>query len=327
MKRPPLSTSPPEVSVVMGVHNDADQLTETIESVLSQSHRRFEFIIVNDGSTNHATHQILSTYASRDTRIKITEKTNEGLTRALTAACSQATGDYISRIDAGDRYLPERLSHQLEFMQHNPECAVCSCWTKLVTEDGLPLVDVRREDSPEQARNSLRADHVSQLKGITHHGSAMFRRDVYEAVGGYRKEFYFAQDVDLWCRMTDSHGLTFLPEFLYEARFSPDGISGIYRKQQVQLGKLIIQMSKNREAGLPETKLLEPASCIGKRVLTKSARRRAHANALYFVSSLLSHSAPSRGREFLRSAISENPLHLKARIRLLQSILQRTPTR
>ena len=96
------------VSVVMSVYNGAKYLRESVESVLSQEGVAFEFIIVNDGSTDDSG-IILAEYAARDDRIRIIEQENTGLTRALIRGCDEAQGKYIARQDADDISMPNRL--------------------------------------------------------------------------------------------------------------------------------------------------------------------------------------------------------------------------
>src|SRR5215472_5045758 len=98
----------PEVSVVMSVYNNAPDLARTLDSILSQEGVDFEFIVVNDGSSDQSG-QILNKYAQRDSRLRIIHQENAGLTRALIRGCDVARGEYIARQDAGDFSLPDRL--------------------------------------------------------------------------------------------------------------------------------------------------------------------------------------------------------------------------
>ena len=102
-------TTIPKVSVVMSVYNGAEHLAETLDSVLQQEDCDFEFIVVNDGSTD-STASILDEYARRDPRLRIIHQSNTGLTQALINGCHQARGEYIARQDAGDVSLSSRLS-------------------------------------------------------------------------------------------------------------------------------------------------------------------------------------------------------------------------
>ncbi len=307
----------PAISVVMGVCNGADMLSETVDSVLAQTDADFEFIIVNDGSTEMRVEAVLEAYTNRDPRIRVIAKGNEGLTRALIDGCAAATGKYIARIDVGDRYLAGRLSTHYQFMEAHPELAFSSCWSRYVDDEGRTVSEVCRRDTPEEARIALRANRPGAMKGITHHGAVLFRRDIHDAVGGYRAPFYFAQDMDLCVRMTDHHGMAFLPEILYEARFSPSSISSLHHRRQMRLGRLIIRMRRLRDLGMPDDALLDEAAVIRPLRLSQRTRVLERARSEYFAGCQYRHRHPQQAAHHFRLAVTLNPLHWKAALRLM----------
>lgn len=317
------STMPPHpsISVVMSVYNDAEHLAASIDSVLEQTECDFEFVIVNDGSTDRRVAETLAAFSSRDSRIRVISKANEGLTRALIDGCAAAKGKYIARIDVGDRYLSGRLAKQLRFMEAHPELALSSCWTRFVDDADITLVDVCPSDSPGNARMALRGDALRSLKGVTHHGSVMFRSDVYRFVGGYRPAFYFAQDVDLWVRMTDQWGMAFFPEILYLSQYSASGLSGLYHRQQIRLGEIIIRMRQNREKGLPEDRLLARAASIHPDRLSRVQKQRGRSRGEYFAGCQCMRGHPQAAMRHFCEAVRTNPLHVRAMVRLIQAFL------
>src|SRR5215467_1447738 len=121
----------PEVSVVMSVYNGASHLVATLDSILSQEGVEFEFIVVNDGSTDNSG-QILDEYAQRDSRLRVIQQDNTGLTRALIRGCDAARGEFIARQDAGDISLPGRLKSQVIVLRDQEDCIFVSCWTDIV---------------------------------------------------------------------------------------------------------------------------------------------------------------------------------------------------
>jgi glycosyltransferase involved in cell wall biosynthesis len=123
------SVSMPSISVVMRTYADAENLPQTIESVLRQDFVDLQCIVVNDGSPDALTSETLARYAEIDRRIIVRSKANEGITRTLIDACNRAEGRYIARIDAGDVMLPGRLAAQAKVMDQQPDCAFVSCWT------------------------------------------------------------------------------------------------------------------------------------------------------------------------------------------------------
>jgi len=117
--------SAPEVSVVMSVYNGAEHLETTLASILSQEGCEFEFIVVDDGSTD-GTSRILDEWAARDSRLRIIHQQNTGLTRALIRGCAEARGEFIARQDAGDVSLPGRLAAQCACLRTHTDTVMVS---------------------------------------------------------------------------------------------------------------------------------------------------------------------------------------------------------
>src|SRR6516225_9750261 len=132
----------PEVSVVMSVYNGASDLAVSVDSILSQEGVEFEFIVVNDGSTDQSG-QILNEYAQRDSRLRIIHQENAGLTRALIRGCQAVRGEFIARQDAGDISLPNRLQSQATLLREHHNCVLVSCWTDMIGPKGEFLYSLR----------------------------------------------------------------------------------------------------------------------------------------------------------------------------------------
>lgn len=124
----------PLISVVMAVYNGADYLVPAIDSILQQTYSHFEFIIINDGSTDDTT-KILQHYEQLDERIKVYAQANQGLPISLNRGIRLARGKYIARMDADDISLPERFAKQVEFMESHPEVGVCGTQIKMIGEN------------------------------------------------------------------------------------------------------------------------------------------------------------------------------------------------
>src|SRR5678816_4165512 len=116
-----MSTTP-RVSIVMPVYNAAAYLAEAVDSILAQTFRDFQFVIVNDGSTDRST-AILERYAHRDQRIKLISRPNTGIVGALNDGLAEATGDYIARMDADDVSTPNRLAVQVDYLDKHLDVA------------------------------------------------------------------------------------------------------------------------------------------------------------------------------------------------------------
>lgn len=303
----------PDISVVMGVHNGAASLRETVDSILSQQGVSLEFIIVNDGSTDQ-TPQILEEYGRRDSRVKLIKQENEGLTRALINGCAAAKGRYIARQDAGDISLTDRLVKQLRVLSSHPDASFISCGTRFVGPEREPLYEVVPDSS--DLTPSLLTLSLDNIKGPSMHGCTMFLRQKYLQVGGYRGSFFFAQDLDLWIRMAERGRHIAIQEILYEAGITVGAISSRYRKEQVETARLILESARLRRKGLTdENDLLRKASAI--RPGVKRSGRLERANTLYFIGACLRQSQSPNAPHYFQRALRTYPLHVRSALRLL----------
>ncbi len=305
------------LSVVMGVYNSANTLAVTLDSILSQTYGDFECIVVDDGSTDD-TPRILAGYASRDPRLRIIAQPNAGLTRALIAGCAAARGTYIARHDAGDLSDPRRFAMQIRALDTDAELAFVSCWTQYAGPDLEPLYTARGAGP---AVKPIRIVDLGREHGVTdgptHHGSVIFRRDAYERAGGYRPQFYYGQDGDLWYRLAAEGTFQIVPEVLYTARVTPDAISTSSRASQERAAKLSRLALLARSRGESEAPILEEAA----RVEPAHGRsRRARADGLYFIGEALRRNADPRARGYLRGSIAVWPFSIRSWVRYLQSM-------
>ena len=172
----------PRVSVVMAVFNGASTLRPTMESVLAQTLRDFELVVVDDGSTD-ATAAILADYAARDSRVRVLSQANAGLTRSLIRGCAEARAEVIARQDCGDRSLPDRLRLQLGEIERGH--VLVSCGTRFVSPEGDLLYETHGDG--DEIRTSLLTARADAIHGLTSHPSATFTRRAYREAGGYRE--------------------------------------------------------------------------------------------------------------------------------------------
>ncbi len=296
-----------KISVVMSVYNGASRLPDTLDSIFAQTETDFELIVVDDGSSDD-TAEILRRYAARDPRLRVISQENRGLTRALIAGCDAARGDFIARQDCGDRSLPDRLRQQLDASQN--DVGLVSCSARYVGPEG-ELLYVATADG-EDVRESLLTSDVDGIRALPHHGTAFFRRDAYVAAGGYREQFRFAQDVDLWIRLARRGCVVVVDEILYEATYDVSAISGSRRSDQIELAKISIAL---RDGGDPGT-LLDRAQRVGAR--SRPRTRRDEARSLYFIASCLKRRGDMRYKRYARAAVGRDPLHARAWLLLLR---------
>jgi glycosyltransferase involved in cell wall biosynthesis len=305
----------PDVSVVMSVYNAGSRLRETLDSVLSQQHLSFEFIIVDDGSTDQ-TPEILESYRARDRRVKLLHQENQGLTKGLIRGCAAAVGKYIARQDAGDVSLPDRLVRQFNFIKQHPDASFASCGTQYVAPNGEYLYEVKRDqDNATELLRNLRLDPV---QGPSSHPSTIFPRAMYQQVGGYRSVFYFAQDLDLWIRLAEQGPHMVMTDVLYKAAFTLGSISGKYRTEQMETARLILESARRRRSGLTDEDVLQRAMAItaGEAEFNMKDRVR-RAKALYFIGSCLRKNNDPRAVDYFKQALLAHPLHFRSAIRYL----------
>ncbi len=297
----------PEVSVVMGVYDGAAHLPETMDSVLAQRGVNFEFVVVDDGSSD-ATPDILEFYASRDARVRVRRQGRLGLTRALIAGCAAARAPVIARQDCGDVSLPGRLARQLDRLRSAPGTSLVSAGAEFVGPRGEWLYAVQDTDATLGA--GLARTSPATTRGPSHHGATMFSRAAYEAVGGYRAAFAVAQDLDLWMRLWERGGVLAVPEILYRARLHPRSLSATRRPEQVAYARVIIEGASARRNGRADD------SVAAAERLTSSRRREKSetttASFSYFLARVLEANEPEVAKTYLGEALREDPLLARA---------------
>lgn len=315
-----IGSSRPEISVVMSAYDDDDRyLEETIQSVLSQEGVAFEFVIVNDGSTD-GTEALLKRYERSDSRVRILTRENRGLTAALIEACSLARGSYIARQDAGDLSRPGRLARQKELLDRDPGLAFVSCFTEFRGPEMEYLYTARGKGRAREPMSVVgeKGGRPVVLDGPTHHGSVMFRKARYLDVGGYRREFYFAQDWDLWFRLVEVGTFQILREPLYVARVLPASRSTSFRTMQRELGGLARKAFELRVREMDERAVIEEAGRLRPR--GGEGGESSGAAGYHFIGeSLRRNRDPRCVRYFVRS-LGRDPLRWRTWLRLLQAI-------
>lgn len=307
----------------MSVYNGAEHVASAIDSILAQLGVQFEFIIVNDGSTD-ATREVLVRYAS-DPRIRILEQTRTGLTGALIAGCAAARGEYVARQDADDVSLPGRLRLQAALLRSDAGVAFVSCESEVVGPGGeILFLQSRRLDSNVATRELF--DRISSPPG---HGSVMFRRSCYEAVGGYRPEFLRAQDADLWLRLGTAGRLAYVPQPLYRYRVATNGISGEDDPIRRYFIDLVDRCFEARSRGGDDREILA-AACAPQPVEDGDRRRRVY-GTYYFIGRCLMRRGDPRAIPYLLDCVRANPFFARGWLMLAVALVarpwQQTPIR
>lgn len=304
----------PEVSVVMAVHNGESQIGDTVDSILNQQHIDLEFIIIDDGSTDD-TPRILDELSARDPRIRVVHQANTGLTQALREGCQLATAPLIARQDVGDRSLPNRLHRQRERLLSNPNVVAVGCSVRWIGPLSEHLGDWVRNQSDQETTQELLESGVGFV-----HPSVMFRRNTYEKTGGYRTQFRFAQDVDLWYRMAEQGCLATCPEILFAYRMDVSGISPENRPRQQRLGELARECYFARSLGTSEESLLDQAVAISQKQ-TPTGTVTGTGKGSYLIGSQLYDRRDRRCRPYLAAAIRSGTQLLRAAFKYFASFV------
>lgn len=206
----------PKVTVVMPVHNGERFIAAAIDSVLGQTFRDFELIVVDDASTD-GTAAIVGRVSDPRIRVERHDR-NYGLPRALNAGLAAATGVYVARLDHDDVAHPERLARQSAFLDGEPGAALVGSRGRRIDASGRVRGVVERPLSAAGIR------WLAMLDNPFIHSAVMFRRDVAVALGGYRDDMPLAEDFDLWERIMAVHDVRNLDEALIDYRESSSSI-------------------------------------------------------------------------------------------------------
>ncbi|NNC98699.1 MAG: glycosyltransferase [Gammaproteobacteria bacterium] len=297
----------PGVSVVMAVYDKPEQLTATINSILHQRGVDLELIVVDDGASEEVK-RLLSNYSNEEC-VQIVTQENKGLTEALIAGCQSASKPFIARIDNGDLMLPGRLLAQASQLVTRPELGLICTAVEVVTTEGYPLYTASYSHS--EILEGL-TSATSDAGASPFHASVMFRRAVYLQVGGYREEFYFAQDLDLWSRMIEVSEMEVLQQVHTRGIFSARGLSARHAAEQAKLRKIIVGLRQQRHSKSKQAELLKQASLV--RPANSVATNQSDDFAgNYFIGKCLFDRCSSGAGDYFVRAISARPWNVKAR--------------
>lgn len=239
----------PNISIILPVYNAVDFIDTAITGLLKQTYSDFELIVVNDGSTDR-TDEVLEKI--KDPRVRIITQKNTGLVGALQTGIAAAKAPLIARHDADDRSMPDRLQKQVDFMMAHPDIILLGSSMQTMDMSGQVINShyVLLED-PELKQELL-------VRSPFAHGSVVFRRDAYEAAGGYLKGDWPAEDYGLWVRMACRGKFSNLDEPLYIYRENAKGISTLNQAEQRKRSKEAKQAAwKIRKTLLPKNLNIE----------------------------------------------------------------------
>ncbi|MGD8762769.1 MAG: glycosyltransferase [Desulfobacteraceae bacterium] len=204
----------PKITVLMSVYNGSRYLRQAIESILCQTWSDFEYLIINDGSTDNSRDIVLS---FDDPRIRLVDNpSNIGLTKSLNRGLQLAQAEYIARQDADDISYPERLERQVQFLDEYPDVALLGTRARAIDEKGKS----QKENLLRTPIGLLAIRWYLMFQNAFIHSAVIFRRSIiWEKLGGYDESFVRAQDYELWSRIARLYDVANLADVLLDHRF------------------------------------------------------------------------------------------------------------
>ncbi len=226
----------PKVTVLMSVFNGSTHLAPAVESILNQSFTDFEFLIIDDGSTEPVCDRIRDFC---DDRIRLVTQENKGLTISLNRGLALAEAEYVARMDADDLSQPERLESQFEIISSSSKLDLVGTFFSIIDEHGNMV-----------KRKELIIDPIYRLWRLLFHnnyghGTIMFRKSPIVGAGMYDTRLRFAQDYDLWSRISRKDNTFVIPEFLYQYRMNTNSEQASVRNYDDQLQAAIWISDRN----------------------------------------------------------------------------------
>lgn len=238
----------PRLSVAMSVYDGERFLAPAIESVLAQTFRDFEFLILDDGSRD-ASLAVARDYAARDSRIRVITRENRGLVASLNQLLAEARAPLVARMDADDVCHPERFARQIAFLHAHPDHGVVGTWSEDIDEFGRPF-PAGGHDQPVNNEDFIGA--IEDDRSLMVHPAVTYRRDLVLSVGGYHRAYRHVEDHDLWLRLAGITKMANLPERLLRYRHYAGQVSNRHATEQ-QIGHSVALIAwRERQAGRPD---------------------------------------------------------------------------
>ncbi len=235
----------PLVSVVMPVRDARQFLREAIDSVLEQTFRDFELLLIDDSSQDDSA-AICQSYCAADSRVFLLHNNERGIIGALNLGIAHARGKLIARMDADDICESERFAFQVRAFEENPAIAVLGTAASLINQTGGTIGELRYETASAEIYRALL--HRSCIV----HPSAMMRTDTVRRAGGYRNAFLRCEDYDLWLRIAAPDNMANLDTPLLRYRLHENQVTWDGFEQRILSELAAVELAKRRRAGQPD---------------------------------------------------------------------------
>lgn len=262
------------LTVVIPVFNGMPFLKEAVESILFQTYRDFDLLVINDGSTDSSVIEYLKSVS--DSRLKIKNQKNQGLCYSLNNAISQIDSDFIARLDQDDIALPYRLEEQMNFLIEHP---TYSCTLSQISRIGAKGQEfVYHQNSVEPFE-----DYNLQHHGCIVHSTICFAREKFIKIGGYRECLYPSDDLDLIIRFSENGKVAVINKPLIKYRVHSQAATfKNFRSMQMKT-KYIYQMYELRNIGEPDISIDEFINVANKTTLYQKIARGLNENGQLFI--------------------------------------------
>ena len=212
-----------------------------MNSVLAQTLEDFECVIVDDGSSDR-TPELIGELARQDPRVRPMRVEHGGIVGALNAGIRIARAPLIARMDADDVCMPRRLERQVAYMEEHPECVAVGSWVLLTDPYGSDLTELR----PDLAHEQIEADLLKANGWAMFHPTVMMRREPLLAVGGYRRQYQWSEDIDLFLRLAEVGKLANIPEVLLRYRQHASSVNRTRRETQLEINRRLLEETYQR---------------------------------------------------------------------------------
>lgn len=237
----------PKVSVVIAAFNAERFLAPALDSLLAQTLVDFELIVVDDGSRDR-TFQIIKQYQARDARVQGIQIAHGGIVDAVNAGLDAARCELIARADADDLHMPDRLQKQFDYLQAHPEVVAVGSRMQVIEPYGSPLYVTAHKPTHEE----IEAEFFRGSGWSLPQPAAMLRKSVALKVGGYRRDYPYSEDFDLFLRMAEVGRLANLPDVLVQYRLHTASCNWNYdRTQMINKPKLLAEAYRRRGLEMP----------------------------------------------------------------------------
>ena len=279
----------PVVSVIIPAHNAVQYIAETLASVLAQTYRALEVIVVDDGSTDGTADLVRVQFPA----VICLSKINEGVARARNYGIANSRGEWVAFLDADDLWLPKKIESQIAAVRARPEIGLCFTDSTIFLD--MPRRVLHRASAAIKPRPECGAAALFEDNFITT-STVMVRRSVLDTVGQFSPEFHGPEDFELWLRIAERFAIHYVDEPL-----------ALYRRHAESLtGQICVQSYIDQHRTICALAMVRQPELY--RHVVRRARARFAVNVAYRI---LNRSQRSEARRLLRLAMRETPVWLR----------------